>query len=253
MRAEISPARRDALYFILGPALITLAAVAAFQFHPWPVPLPSQAQLLQPAPAGVVLLLGLAGAWLSNRAGLPSAPSLRDGPRWRRLLIVAVGSGLVFGVALFGIDAATGLSVGAAKALGVSWINVPAPQSLAHYGAAGVLLECIYRIFPIPLLMWLVARVMLKGRADGPVFWTLALLTSLIEPASNLALARPGAAAALGMLVVVAFAANLFEAFEFRRHGWPAPILFRLAFYGVWHCFGPYLVSTHSLLYPGIH
>jgi hypothetical protein len=253
MRAEVSPARRDALYFILGPALVTVAAVAAFQLHPWSVPLPAQAQLLQPAPASVVLLLGLVGVWLSNRAGLPSAPGLRDGPQWRRLLIVAIGSGLVFGVALFGIDAATGLSAGAAKALGVSWINVPAPQSLAHYGAAGVLLECVYRIFPIPLLMWLVGRVMLKGRADGPVFWALALLTSLIEPASNLALARPGAVAALAMLLVVAFAANLFEAVEFRRHGWPAPILFRLAFYGVWHCFGPYLVSTHSLLYPGVH
>lgn len=253
MRAEGSTARRDALYFVLGPALVTLAAVAAFQAHPWPVPLPAQAQLLQPAPATVILLLGLVGAWLSHRAGLPSAPGLRDGAQWRRLLIVALGSGAAFGVALFGIDAATGLSVGAAKALGVSWINVPLPQSLAHYGAAGVLLECIYRIFPIPLLMWLIGRVMLKGRADGPVFWTLALLTSLIEPASNLALARPGAVAALAMLLVVAFAANLFEAVEFRRHGWPAPILFRLAFYGVWHCFGPYLVSTQSLLYPGAH
>jgi hypothetical protein len=101
--------------------------------------------------------------------------------------------------------------------------------------------------------MWLVGRVMLKGRAAGPLFWTLALLTSLIEPASNLALAQPGAAAALGMLLVVAFAANLFEAVEFRRYGWPAPILFRLAFYGVWHCAGPYLVSPHSLLYPGVH
>jgi hypothetical protein len=85
------------------------------------------------------------------------------------------------------------------------------------------------------------------------VFWTLALLSSLVEPASQLSLARPGAAAALTMLLVVTFAANLFEAIEFRRYGWAAPILFRRAFYAVWHCFGPYFVSTHSLLYPGSH
>ena len=64
MDAAGSTARRDALYFILGPSLITLAAVAAFKIHPWPVPIPSQGQLLQPAPVIVVLLLGLVGTIL---------------------------------------------------------------------------------------------------------------------------------------------------------------------------------------------
>jgi hypothetical protein len=253
MDAAGSPARRDALYFILGPSLVTLAAAAAFEIHPWPVPIPSQGQLLQPVPVGAILLLGLIGVWLSNRAGLPSAPNVRETVQWRRLLSVAVGSGLIFGIALFGLDAATGLTAGAAKALGASWINVPLPQSLAHYAAAAVLLECLYRIVPITLLGWLIGRLMLRGRADGQVFWTLALLTSLIEPASQLGLARPGAAAALATLLAVTFAANLFEAIELRRYGWPAPVLFRLAFYGVWHCFGPYFVSAQSVLYPGPH
>jgi hypothetical protein len=248
-----SKEQRDALYFALGPALITLGAAVAFKIRAWPVPVQSQSLLLQPVPVGVILLLGLMGVWLSDRAGLPSVPNLSEGARWRALLSVVVGSGLAFGVALFGLDTTTGLTAGAAKALGVSWINVPLPQSLAHYGAAAVLLECVYRIFPIPLLMWLIGRVLLKGRADRPVFWTVAVLSSLVEPASQLGFARPGAAAALTMLISVTFAANLFEALEFRRYGWPAPILFRLAFYAVWHCFGPYLVSTHSLLYPGRH
>lgn len=253
MDAASSPARRDALYFVVGPSLITLAAAAAFWIRPWAVPIPSQAQVLQPAPVVGVLLLGVLGAWFSSRAGLPSAPSIRDTAQWRRLLLVAVGSGLVFGVFLFWLDAATGLTVAASKALGVSWINVPLPQSLAHYGAAAVLLECVYRIIPITLLGWLIGRVLLKGRADGAVFWVLAVLTSLLEPASALGLARPGAAASLALLMAVVFAANLFEAVELRRHGWPAPILFRMAFYGVWHCFGPYVVSPHSMLYPGPH
>jgi hypothetical protein len=66
-------------------------------------------------------------------------------------------------------------------------------------------------------------------------------------------LARPGAAAALALLMAVMFVVNVFEAVELRRYGWPAPILFRMAFYGVWHCFGPYFVSAQSMLYPGPH
>jgi len=253
MAAAPSLARRNAVYFVAGPALVTLAAIAAFQLHPWPVPIPSQAQLLQPLPVAVILMLGLIGVALSNHAGLPSAPDVRDTAAWCRLLLVSGGAGIAFGVVLFGLDAATGLTAGAAQALGVTWINVPLPQSLAHYAAAGVLLECLYRIIPITLFLWLIGRVVLRGRGNTQVFWTLALLTSLIEPASQLALARPGAAVALTGLLVLTFAANLFEAREFHRHGWPAPVLFRLAFYGVWHCFGPYLISEQSILHPGVH
>lgn len=252
MVANGSPARRDALYFALGPALVTLAAVAAFQVQPWAVPIPSQGQLLQPAPVAVILLLGAVAVALSSLAGLPTAPSLHEATKWRRLLFLSGGAGTAFGVALFGLDAATGLTAGAATALGVTWINVPLPQSLAHYAAAAILLECIYRIVPITMLGWLLG-VILRGRGRTQVFWTLALLTSLIEPASQLGLARPGAAAALTGLFALTFAANLFEAREFRRHGWPAPVIFRLAFYGVWHCFGPYVLSEQSVLYPGPH
>lgn len=251
MGSAASLERRDALYFAAGPALVTLAAVAAFKIDPWPVPIPSQAQLLQPLPVTVILLLGIVGVALASRAGLPSAPDIRNGLAWRRLLFTSGGAGLAFGAILLGLDATTGLTAGAAQALGVTWVNVPLPQSLPHYAAAGVLLECLYRIIPITLFVWLIGRVVLRGRGNTQVFWTLALLTSLIEPASQLALARPGAATALTGLLILTFAANLFEAREFRKHGWPAPILFRLAFYSVWHCFGPYLMSEQSILYPG--
>ncbi len=137
---------------------------------------PSQAQLLHPLPVTVILLLGITGVALASRAGLPSAPEVRNAEAWRRILFTSGGAGILFGAAL---------------------------------------------------------------------------LTSLIEPASQLALARPGMAAALTGLFILTFAANLFEAQEFRRHGWLAPILFGLAFYSVWHCFGPYLMSEQSILYPG--
>ena len=39
MASASSLARRDALYFAVGPALATVAAVAAFKVQPWPVPI----------------------------------------------------------------------------------------------------------------------------------------------------------------------------------------------------------------------
>ena len=155
---------RNGLLFVFGPCLVTFATAIAFHVAPWAVPIPSQGQLLQPVPVCVTLLLGLAGVLLSKAAGLPAAPRLNEASKWRRLLGSSTGFGLAFGVALFRLDFETGLTQGAARALGVSWINVALPQSLAHYAAAAVLLECVYRIFPITLFGWLIGKVLLRGR-----------------------------------------------------------------------------------------
>jgi hypothetical protein len=252
MQTSYSDWRRDAVYFVAGPAVFTGLAVMLFAIRPWPVPIPSQGALLQPAPAIVLLAAGLVGVVLSSRAGFPSAPPLADRGAWVRILLFTALGGVAFGVGLLGVDAATNFTSEAVKVLGVTWVNVPLPWSLAHYGAAAVLLECAYRLFPIPLFAWLLG-LLLKGRGSAVVFVVLAVLTSSIEPASILALARPGALAPLAALMGIAFVANIFEAVEMKRHGWPAPILFRLSFYGVWHCFGPYLLASSSVLFPGPH
>lgn len=248
-----SDARRDVVYFLAGPALLTIVAAALFRFRPWAVPIASQAAIFQPFVVGSILLLGCLGVGLSSRGGLRSAPDVRNVKAWRTLLVPTLGAGAIFGAALLGLDASFQVTAGAAKALGATWVNVALPASLAHYGAGAVLVECLYRLIPIPILGWLIGNLMLKNRGGAAVFWSLAIITCLLEPASQLALAKPGTIGAVLGLVVLTFAANLFEAIEFRRHGWPAPILFRLAFYAIWHCFGPYLFSPVSVLYPGPH
>jgi hypothetical protein len=245
--------RRDAAYFVAGPAVLTVACAAAFHLRPWAVPVASPTTIFAPAPLLVILAAGVVGAALSSRAGYPSVPAIGDLKGWARLLPPTIGSGVLFGAALLGVDAVTHFTAGALASLGATWINVPLPQSLAHYGAAAVLLECVYRILPLPLIGWVVGRLFPRARGSGALFWTLAVLTSCLEPASLLALARPGAMAALATLVAIAFGANIVEAAEMRRYGWPAPVLFRLAFYAVWHCFGPYLLPPSSVLYPGPH
>jgi hypothetical protein len=245
--------RRDVIYFAAGPGLVALIACAAFALHPWPVPNPSQAAALQPVAVLALLTAGLVGAALSSAAGFPSVPTLRDGAAWRRLLLPSLGGGAVFGAVLLGVDAATQFTAGALAALHITWVNLPLPVSLLHWSGAAVLLECLYRIAPLGVLSWFIGAVLLKGRDASALFWSLAILASCIEPASLLALSRSGAGASLMTLMAIAFAANIFEAFEMRRHGWPAPVLFRLAFYAVWHTFGPYLLAPSSVLYPGLH
>ena len=95
--------------------------------------------------------------------------------------------------------------------------------------------EIIYRLFPIPLLLWLISSVLLAGRAQTPVFWVLAVLTSFIEP-----LTQDLEAASLGALMLAAvllrgFGLNFIQAVLFRQYGFLAAILMRVAFYVVWH------------------
>jgi hypothetical protein len=87
----------------------------------------------------------------------------------------------------------------------------------------------------IPLLLWLVSTLLLRGRWQQPIFWVLAALTSLIEPLTQdmeaLALGAPMFAA----VIARGFGLNFIQATLFRKYGWLAAILMRVAFYVVWH------------------
>ena len=128
-----------------------------------------------------------------------------------------------------------------AERLGIESIHIAFPASAYVYAAGAIAVECLYRLIPVSILYAIFARLILKGRSEGAVFWTLAFLSSLIEPLSQAPLAgsEPGLIWALFGFI---FLFNLSEAALWRRFGWPAPILSRLSFYAVWHVvFGPML------------
>jgi hypothetical protein len=185
MQVRSSVWRRDPAYFIAGPALLTIVVSALFAVRPWPVPIPSQGALLQPVTVTVLLLAGLLGVILSSRAGYPSAPPASNGRAWGEILLAILLAVAGFGAALIGVGVATNFTSGAVKALGATWVNVPLPWSLLHYGAAAVLLGCAYRLLSLPSFGWLIGRL-LEGRSEVTVFAALAVLTSCIEPASML-------------------------------------------------------------------
>lgn len=241
---------RDTLYFLLGPGLFTLAVALTFAISPWPVPIPAQGAMLGVAPALILVAMAGVGVCLAPRAGISSPPPVRDRAAWRKILVHTIVPGAAVGALLLFLDMQWGFTSTALQGLGVTWVHVPLPQSLLHYGAGGVLVEALYRLIPLPILTWLISGVILQGRAREAVFWTLAALTSLMEPVG---LMGAGLNVQLGVILIAVYGANLLEAYHLKRFGWPAPLLFRAALYLVWHCFGPYLLPAESMLYPGPH
>ena len=177
--------------------------------------------------------LGLAGVWLSRRTGFPEAWDARLGPARQVLLPVLAG------VALGGVIMATDLLTGftaiqkAARGIGQQWTGY-APMFLI-FSAASVILEVIYRLVLIPLGVWLVSGLLLKGRGQSATFWALAALTSALEPFMMTPDLQVLPGALWAWMAALLFATNLTQAAFFRRYGFLAAILVRVGFYLVWH------------------
>ena len=77
----------------------------------------------------------------------------------------------------------------------------------------------------------------LRGRGQAPAFWVLAALSSLLEPVSqDLPVLSKGVSLALvGSAFVPDLLLNLAQVIMFRKYGFVASIVTRIAFYLVWH------------------
>jgi len=98
-----------------------------------------------------------------------------------------------------------------------------------------VLVEIIYRLLLIPLLLFLISNLLLRGRAQAAVFWALAILTSALEPltmSADLAVLSPPL---MSIHAIDLYALNFTQVIFFRRFGYLSAILVRVAFYLVWH------------------
>ena len=177
-------------------------------------------------------LLGLAGVWLSSKTGFP-APGEGPIPSKRAALLAAV-LGLAFGAAAIVTDLATGWTRFVAGKMGLPSIHIPFPASILIYPGGAVIVEVLYRLFPIPLLLFLLAPVLRKEERRETAFWILALLLSLVEPLGDLGL-RPLGAGVVAAVFLQDYALNLAQAWLFRRAGFVSSIWLRVVFYLVWH------------------
>src|SRR6266571_3594475 len=202
-------------------------------FYPRAFNDPEQASFFAWPALGVLGVLGLVGVYFAHLTGFPAALSMQE-PVRRWLAPIAIG--LAFGVVYFGLDSWTKFTALTNAHHGVAttqFVGV-APSILIFTGGA-IISEVVFRLFPIPILLWIISRVALRRHWAEPVFWGLAILTSLLEPVSQYSFLL-SSSAAIGMVVMVAgFAFNMVQASFFRRYGFLSAIAVRVAFYMIWH------------------
>jgi len=196
----------------------------------------------------VYAALGLVGVVLAARTGFPAAWDARVSNRQRLLIPALVGLGL--GTLAIPIDLLTGGTERLAVVIGQPSFNIDFPGSLLAYSAGGILVDVQYRLFAVPLLLWLVSNVLLRGRGQVPTFWATAAISTLLEPLTQgVALfILGGGAITLGMLaayMVTALSLNFAQVLFYRRYGLVASVLVRQAYYLVWHIlYGNFLYGT---------
>lgn len=193
----------------------------------------SQAQVFAWPALGIFALLNAVGLWLAGKTGFAAVWDEQLTNRQR--LWIPIGLGLAYAIFEVGFDLITGYSAWESAQHGGMRANIDFPASALIYPGGAIIVEIAYRTLLMPLLTWLISTLLLRGRGQEPVVWTLAILTSLIEP-----LTQDMAALALGVPMFVAviargFGLNFIQAALFRRYGWLAAILMRVAFYIIWH------------------
>jgi hypothetical protein len=194
---------------------------------------------LQPAPTQLV------GIWCSHRTGFPAAWDTRL-PASRRLVLPLL-LGVGFGVLAIIIEEAT-RSLHLLEAV-LGPVNVAFPQSLLTSTAGAIKWELYFLLLPVPLLLWLISGLALRGRGQTQTFWTLAALCAAIEPVLQgipLMILSNGAIgpAAFAAYALHSYAFNFAAAVTFRRYGLLAPVLVRQGNYLIWHVlYGNFLFS----------
>jgi hypothetical protein len=229
------PARRPGAYATwLGLlALLAIISLLLHAFFPDALADPTQAMFFSWPALAVVGSIGLAGAWLARRTAFPEPWAARISNRQR--LIVPGVVGVAGGLLLVGLDLLTGFTKVLAGRHGVAQQYTGFLPMLLAFAGASILVQVIYRLLLLPGALWVISGLLLRGRAQQPVFWALAVLTSTFEPFTQ----WPDLAAVPGLVLAgrlaVMLGINFAEAAAWRKWGLVAMIAVRAGFYLVWH------------------
>ena len=194
---------------------------------------PTQAGLFSWTSLLIIGALGALGVFLSERTGFPSAWDTAVPLRKRVLGPLVVG--LAFGLVLSAFDFFTHFTGYILARHGLAQQFVGYIPSFLIFSGGSILIEVIFRLLPVTLLLWLVSSLVMKGRGQSSTFWVLAFLLAALEPLSQSAdiLTLP-----LPLMLTdfaIYYGVNLTQIAYFRKYGFLASILVRVAFYFVWH------------------
>jgi hypothetical protein len=196
-------------------------------------------------------LLGLIGVWLADRTGFMPALDSRVSNRQRYWIPLLVGAGI--GAAASLLDFVTKGTQFIAANMGVESFNTDYPLSLFVYTGGTVIVESLFRLFPLPVLLWLISYVVLKKRWQEQTFWALAILLALLEPLFQLIGQMtpevmgnfwPFFVALFLPMLLTNYPMGVAQAYVFRRYGFLASFTLRMGFYIIWH------IVYGSLIYP---
>lgn len=215
-------------------AVLGLVKTVLLIFFPGALADPDQAALFSWVTLGIFSLVGLIGVFFAERTGFPAAWDARIAAS-RRLLAPLV-AGLALGVAMMILDRFTGLSrlIAANHGLPQQYTGF-VPMFLSFAVAAPILVEALYRLLILPLLLWLISNVLLKGRGQDRTFWVLAIVLSALEPFTQTPDLRVLPPVVMALDATLQYLLNLTQAAFFRKCGFLAAIVVRAGFYLVWH------------------
>ncbi len=187
-----------------------------------------------PLPIALVAAIGGLGVFLASRVGLPAAWDERVSHRVRFAYPLVVGVGL--GVVSVVLELLTGGISFVIADLGLERFNAPLPGSVLLYSGGAVVLEVVYRLLPIPVVMWFALRLGLPEQHRIAAFVVLALLTSLLEPSGQTTVVIEAGRYDLAVSqFALGFGYNLVQAFFFLKGGFLAALSVRWGHYAIWH------------------
>jgi hypothetical protein len=203
--------------------------------------LPASKPVMALATGGMLLIgyggLGYLGLRLAQRLGFPALwdPELSHRQRWLVPALVGAATGLFFVVA----DALLRPLHGSGPLP-----HPPFPTSIVASTTAAIGEELVFRLFFIPLWMWLISTLLLRGRWQNGVFWIVAVLSALAFALGHL----PAVMLTLGIdqvsdvpialmaeIVLLNGVLSLLAAHYFRRYGFLAAVGIHFWADVVWH------------------
>jgi hypothetical protein len=218
--------------------LVMIGIKLLFDHYPGEFPLRDQAAAFTWEIIGGITLLAFAGVFASRAAGLPEP---FDNPnKERQGLWVAIAAGVFYGAITVWMDFTERQTNPNAE-----WVHMDLPWSIPFYTFGAIFLEFFLRLGGLCVVFWLLHVVLLQRRLRLTSFWAVNAIVALYEIwpfiAADVTAGRwePALRGLLGPL----YLSNVFEGWLLLRYSWLAPVVFRLAFYAVWHILYPDLIA----------
>lgn len=234
------------IYIGLVLTLAILASAGVFMpsfegLMPSPEELPAPRWVLALANGGIALVLygglGYLGYRLSRKLGFADIWDPEVTNRGRFLIPALLG----FGLGLFLIVADGVFS----RFHTLGPLPHPAfPFSIIASASAGIGEEILFRLFFIPVWMWLISDLLLRGKGREPVFWFVTAMSALAFafghlPAAMILFEFSSVAevptALMVEMIVLNGAVSVFAAYYFRKYGFLAAVGIHFWTDIVWH------------------